>query len=83
MKNECAFFLLMCPVFNSMVHPDGHALWMVFPIPVIENTTHKAQSKVLENSEYFWGALLCKTHVLILRLNKKNAVQVLYKPKNT
>lgn len=43
-------FLLMCSDYNSMVHSDGGALWMVFPIPVIENTTHKAHAKVLESS---------------------------------
>ena len=29
-----------------MIHYDGGALLMVFPIPVIENTTHKADATV-------------------------------------
>ena len=32
-----------------MVHFDGGVLLMVFPIPVIENTTHKANATVSEN----------------------------------
>jgi hypothetical protein len=44
-----SFLSVNCPVWNSKVRFDGGALLMVFPIPVIENTTHKAHATVSES----------------------------------
>jgi len=49
-EERLSFLSANCPVWNSVAHFDGGALLMVFPIPVIENTTHKDHATVSESS---------------------------------
>jgi hypothetical protein len=48
-EERLSFLSVNGPDWKSMVHSDGGAFLMVFPIPVIENTIYKAHATVSES----------------------------------